>query len=134
MGSVRLMLVDDSSAQRHIMRPRLAADDRLEVVAEASGGREAIAQYPEVRPDVVLLDLVMPDMSGEEVLQALLELDPSARVVIVSSLGTEQAIERCLELGARSFLQKPFDVEDLARTLRELALEANVEAGSEEVA
>jgi two-component system, chemotaxis family, chemotaxis protein CheY len=121
MGPVRLMLVDDSSAQRHIIRRRLGIGDEVEVVAEASGGREAVALYERVKPDVVLLDLVMPDMGGEEVLEAILAMDPSARVVIVSSMGTDAAIERCLDLGARSFLQKPFDQADLERTLRTLA-------------
>ena len=128
MGSVRLMLVDDSSAQRHIIRRRLAHDTSLEVVAEASGGSEAIALYQELRPDVVLLDLVMPDMSGEEVLQEILKHDPSARVIVVSSLGTDASIERCLDMGARTFLQKPFDHPDLERALQSLAPAAETEA------
>lgn len=123
MGSVRLMLVDDSSAQRHIIRRRLASRPELEVVAEASDGPQALDLYAEVSPDVVLLDLVMPGMGGEEVLQALLERDADARVVIVSSMGSGPAIERCLELGARSFLQKPFADADLERVLRTVAPE-----------
>lgn len=123
MGSVRLMLVDDSSAQRHIIRHRLSPHPGLEVVAEAADGLQALERYAEVRPDVVLLDLVMPGMSGQEVLQALLEQDPEARVVIVSSMGAGPAIESCLEMGARSFLQKPFDSADLERILREIALQ-----------
>ena len=60
----------------------------MEVVGEAVGGYEALSRFAELRPDVVLLDLVMPDMGGEEVLQAILGMDPTAQVVIVSSLGT----------------------------------------------
>ena len=117
MDAVRILLVDDSSAQRHILRHRMEGHPELVVVGEAGGGREAVVRFSELRPDVVLLDLVMPDMGGEEVLSAILAMDPGANVIIVSSLGTRDAVERCLRGGARSFLQKPFEVEDLLRTL-----------------
>jgi two-component system chemotaxis response regulator CheY len=119
---LRILLVDDSSAQRHIIRRRLENEAGVEVVGEAGGGREALYQFAALKPDVVLLDLVMPDMGGEEVLQALLEMDPSARVVVVSSLGTRDVVERCLRAGALSFLQKPFETEDMMRTFTALAV------------
>lgn len=118
---MRILLVDDSTAQRHVIKHRLTAHEGFEVVGEAGNGRDALYQYAALKPDVVLLDLVMPEMSGDEVLQALLDMDPGADVVIVSSLGTGEAIERCLQLGARSFLQKPFDTPDLVRTLGAVA-------------
>lgn len=124
MGPLRILIVDDSRAQRHVIQHRLAALADVEVVGEAASGREALFQYASLRPDVVLLDLVMPEMGGEDVLQTLLQMDPEAHVVIVSSMGTGDAIERCLAAGARCFLQKPFDAADLARTLGALAGEA----------
>lgn len=120
MVPTRVLLVDDSNAQRHMIRHRLAAAEGVEVVGEASNGREALYEFSALKPDVVLLDLVMPEMSGEDVLQAILQMDPNANVVIISSLGTGDAIERCLKGGARSFLQKPFDTPDLVRTLSSL--------------
>lgn len=120
MSALRILLVDDSSAQRHMIRHRLDQAGGLEVVGEAANGREALYQFAALKPDVVLLDLVMPEMSGDEVLDALLEMDPKANVVIVSSMGTGEAIEHCLQNGARSFLQKPFDTDDLVRTLGSL--------------
>lgn len=118
METLKILLVDDSGAQRHMIRHRLEAHEGIEVVGEAADGREALYEFSALRPDVVLLDLVMPEMSGEDVLAALLEMDPDAKVVIVSSLGTADAVERCLQAGALSFLQKPFETEDLMRVLR----------------
>lgn len=103
-----------------MIRHRLEAAEGFEVVGEAANGREALYEFAALKPDVVLLDLVMPEMSGEDVLKALVEMDATANVIIVSSLGTGDAIERCLKAGARSFLQKPFDTSDLVRTLGSL--------------
>ena len=121
MSTIRILLVDDSRTQRHIIRRGLKLEDGVEVVGEAANGREALFQFSALKPDVVLLDLVMPAMGGEEALQAILQMDPGALVVVVSSLGARDVVERCLEAGASSFLQKPFDSEDLVRTLRAVA-------------
>jgi two-component system chemotaxis response regulator CheY len=94
--------------------------DFAEVVGEAGDGYEALSRFSELKPDVVLLDLVMPGMGGEETLQSLLGMDPGANVIIVSSVGTRETVQRCLEAGARSFLQKPFETEDLLRVLTSL--------------
>jgi two-component system chemotaxis response regulator CheY len=107
-----------------VIRHRLAALADVDVAGEAASGLEAPFQFASLRPDVVLLDLVMPEMGGEDVLHALLQMNPDAHVVIVSSVGTRDAIERCLAAEARSFLQKPFEAADLARTLGALAGEA----------
>ena len=118
---MRILLVDDSSTQRLIIRRGLDLEDGVDVVGEAASGREALFQFSALKPDVVLLDLVMPEMGGEEALQAIMQMDPGAQVVVVSSLGARDIVERCLEAGALSFLQKPFDTEDLMRTLRAVA-------------
>ncbi len=118
---MRILLVDDSSTQRLIIRRGLDLEDGVDVVGEAANGREALFQFSALKPDVVLLDLVMPEMGGEEALQAIMQMDPGAQVVVVSSLGARDIVERCLEAGAFSFLQKPFDTEDLMRTLRAVA-------------
>ena len=117
MAPLRVLLVDDSLAQRHIIARQLAAADGVEVCGQVASGREALYEYASLRPDVVLLDLVMPEMDGEQVLHALLQMDPEAKVIIVSSLATGDAVERCLQAGAQSFLQKPFAAPDLLRVL-----------------
>ena len=76
-------------------------------------------QFQALRPDLVLLDLVMPECDGRRALSRILELDPQARVVILSSLGAQGDIEACLRIGARSYLQKPIDPEVMERVLHE---------------
>ena len=113
-----VLLCDDSRALR-MLAARQLSEAGFEVVAEAGNGEEAIAQYQAHRPDVVLLDLVMPQLDGKGALQGILQHDCSARVVILSSLGAQGDIEECLRLGAASYLQKPIDPDAMVRVLRQ---------------
>lgn len=113
-----VLLCDDSRALR-MLAARQLSDAGFEVVAEAANGEEAVAQYKAHRPGVVLLDLVMPQLDGKQALQAILDHDAGARVVILSSLGAQGDIEDCLRLGAASYLQKPIDPDAMARVLRQ---------------
>ncbi|NZA27111.1 response regulator [Luteimonas sp. SJ-92] len=115
-----VLLCDDSRALR-MLTARQLSEAGFEVVAEAGNGAEAVEGYREHRPTVVLLDLVMPQMDGKQTLQALLEYDADARVVILSSLGAKKDIEDCLRMGAASYLQKPIDPEAMVRVLRGVA-------------
>jgi two-component system chemotaxis response regulator CheY len=102
-----VMTVDDSAAILTIIAAYLE-DSEFEVVASERDGRRAVERFRDVRPEIVLLDLIMPGQSGMETLEQILSVDPDACVVMVSSLGTEDAVHECLSTGARSFLQKPF--------------------------
>ena len=113
-----VLLCDDSRALR-MLAARQLSEAGFEVVAEAGNGDEAIAQYQAHRPDVVLLDLVMPQLDGKGALQGILQHDGGARVVILSSLGAQGDIEECLRLGAASYLQKPIDPDAMVRVLRQ---------------
>ena len=85
-----------------------------------TGGNQALDVFEELDPDVVLLDIVMPGLSGQETLKRILSMKPSTKVVMVSSLGTEEDVQECLDIGAKNFLPKPFTKEDLIDFLREL--------------
>jgi CheY-like chemotaxis protein len=113
-----VLLCDDSRALRMLAAGQLD-EAGFQVAGEAGNGLEAIAQYQALRPDLVLLDLVMPECDGRQALARILELDPQARVVILSSLGAKSDIEECLRLGARSYLQKPIDPEAMERVLHQ---------------
>ena len=78
-----------------------------------------MAEYKTHKPDVVLLDLVMPRLDGKQALARILEHDAGAKVVILSSLGARGDIEECLRMGATSYLQKPIDTETMLRVLRD---------------
>ena len=113
-----VLLCDDSRALR-MLTARQLAECGFEVVGEAENGLVAVDRYQALHPDVVLLDLVMPQQDGKQALRRILELDPEARVVILSSLGAQSDIEECLRMGAKSYLQKPIDPEAMVRVLRE---------------
>jgi len=117
------MTVDDSAAILTIIAAYLE-DSEFNVVVSERDGRRAVERFEEIRPDVVLLDLIMPGQSGVETLSQILAIDPDACVVMISSLGTEDAVHECLTTGARSFLQKPFTRDDFIAFMRGLELQA----------
>jgi two-component system chemotaxis response regulator CheY len=117
------MTVDDSAAILTIIAAYLE-DSEFNVVASERDGRRAVERFEEIRPDVVLLDLIMPGQSGVETLSQILAIDPEACVVMISSLGTEDAVHECLATGARSFLQKPFTRDDFIAFMRSLGVRA----------
>ena len=119
MAKWRVMTVDDSAAILTIIAAYLE-DSEFEVIAAERDGIMAVERFAQERPDIVLLDLIMPGQSGVETLNRILAIDPDAFVVIVSSLGTEDAVHECLTSGARSFLQKPFTRDDFIDFMRDL--------------
>jgi two-component system chemotaxis response regulator CheY len=88
-------------------------------IIEAQDGREAVAQYQEHRPDVVLLDLRMPQMDGLAALRAIRELDPNARIIIITS-GSESEVQQALRAGARGFVLKPFNRDHILAAVQTL--------------
>jgi two-component system, chemotaxis family, chemotaxis protein CheY len=118
--SLKVLLCDDSRALR-MVTAQLLMDQGFEVAGEAVDGRDAVDKYQQLRPDAVLLDLVMPNCDGKQALAEILAFDPAAKVVILSSLGAQSDIEECLQAGARTYLQKPIDPDALKRVLNELA-------------
>lgn len=116
-ANARILVVDDSFVMRKMVR-KLLADSEFEVVAEAKTGKEAIALHRKFAPDLVLLDIVMPDMDGILALEAIRAANPAAKVVMSSSLGTREKVMETLRKGAASFLMKPYEREILLQTLR----------------
>lgn len=103
---IRLLVVDDHPVVRTGLVEILRSDRRLQVVGQASSGQEAIAQFSALRPDVVLMDLRMPDMGGVEAIERIRELDPDARVIIVTAVDGEDDIFRGLRAGAKGYILK----------------------------
>lgn len=115
---IRVMLVDD----HHMVRKGLAAyikqDPGLAVVGEAADGEEAVRIFPEVKPDVVLMDLVMPRMEGPEATQKLRQLDSNVQVIALTSFHERDLVKEALQAGAISYLLKNITGEELARAIR----------------
>ena len=99
----------------------------FEIVGTANSGPEAIEKYRQLKPQLVLLDIVMPEVTGIDTLQQLMETDTDACVVMLSSAGTEDTVRDCLKKGAKSFLQKPVQKDGMLNTLRNVCQGAGVQ-------
>ena len=122
MAARKLLVVDDSGFARRTLRHILEAAGFE--VEEASEGSEAMAKYLTVKPDGVLLDIVMREMSGLEVLQKLREADPEARVIMATADVQEATKREALAAGAAGFIKKPFKAEEVVSTVSRVLNEA----------
>jgi two-component system, chemotaxis family, chemotaxis protein CheY len=113
----RVLIVDDSILMRRLVTQALV-DDGWEVAGEASNGIDAAEKYRQSWPDAVTLDITMPECSGLKAVQAILDIDPKAKVVVVSALNQTKLIAEAIRAGAQGFVVKPFLPEHLQEALR----------------
>jgi two-component system chemotaxis response regulator CheY len=114
----KLLVVDDSAFMR--MRNAALLKELGHEVIEAGDGAQAVALFKQQRPDAVLMDITMPVMDGLQALKAILEIDPSARVAMVTAMGQQAVVMEAIKAGARDFVVKPFDAERVQAALRKL--------------
>ena len=114
MASV--LVVDDTLFMRASIKQMLTANGHT-VAGEASNGIEAVEKYVEVKPDVVLMDITMPDMDGLEALRLIKEKDPAAKVVMCTAMGQQAMVAKAVELGAQQFIVKPFQADRLIQAI-----------------
>lgn len=114
----RVMIVDDATFMRTALRQMLERNGYT-VVGEAENGVEAVRKYSELKPDIVTMDITMPEMDGIEALKAIRKNDPGARVIMISALGQESHVREAVILGARSFIVKPFKEEYVVKTIKQ---------------
>ena len=103
----RVLVVDDAAFMRKMVSDALVKGGH-EVVGEAGNGVEAIARFQELKPDLMTLDITMPEKDGLAALAEIVGADPSARVVMCSALGQESKVLEAIKLGAKDFVVKPF--------------------------
>lgn len=115
---IRVMIVDDHDMLREGLGSFLLAIPDLELVGEASGGAEAIQMCKELQPDVVLMDLVMPEVSGVEAISAIHQQNPDIRVLALSSFSEDRLVRSALQAGACGYLLKNISADKLAEAIR----------------
>ena len=113
----RVMIVDDSRMV-YLQMKNLLEETEYEVAAYCRSGEEAVEQYDQVSPDLVTMDIIMPGMDGLETTQTILEDHPDARIIMVSSLAYEETFDTAKEIGAKGFIDKPFEKERLLEVFR----------------
>ncbi len=120
MTGLNIMVVDDSQITAKKIRAMLESLGHT-VVQTARNGREAVARYAAARPDMVTMDITMPDMNGIDATREIMAADSCARVVVVTSHGQEEMVRGAMEAGAKGYILKPFDQEKLRSVLDKIA-------------
>lgn len=113
----RILVCDDSAFMRMMLKTALVSLGH-QVAGEAGDGEEAVRQYEELLPDVVTMDITMPQVNGLEALRRIRDRHPRALVIMVSALGQQAIIKEALEAGAKDFIVKPFVPEQVAGVLQ----------------
>jgi len=112
------MIVEDHPVFRHGLRALLAYEERMSVVAEASTGEEAIELHAQHRPDVTLLDLRLPGISGVEVITTVRSAQPKARFIVLTTYDTDQSIHQAIQAGAQAYVLKDSFVDEIVSAIR----------------
>lgn len=112
----RIMISDDSDAIRMVLRDALEIGQH-EVVAEAANGQEAVEQFQAVKPDLLLLDIAMPKKDGYTALSEIIALEPTAKIIMITATDSQKMINDCVAVGAKAFIIKPFDFEDVLKAI-----------------
>jgi DNA-binding NarL/FixJ family response regulator len=121
MRPIRLLIADDHPVVRDGLRAMLATQPDMELVGEAATGTQAVAQARALRPDVVLMDLQMPDLDGPGAIATLREQAPEVRVLVLTTYGTDADITRAVDAGATGYLLKDAPREQLFGAIRAAA-------------
>ena len=114
---MRVLIVDDAMFMRMMLKDILSKNG-YEIVGEAANGKEAIDKYIELRPDLVLLDITMPEMDGITALKEIKTIDPQAAVVVCSAMGQQNMVIEAIQNGALDFIVKPFQQNRVLESLR----------------
>lgn len=112
----KVLVVDDAAFMRLTIRNMLEKNG-FEVAGEAENGAIGVQKYKECMPDIVTLDITMPDMDGIEALKAIRGFDPKARVIMITAMGQEFKVKEAVMNGAKSFIVKPFKEEHVVKTI-----------------
>lgn len=115
----KIMVVDDAAFMRQMLKDVLRTAGH-EIAVEAANGEEAVNLYKRVKPDLVTMDITMPEMDGVEALRAIKKYDPKAKVIICSAIGQKSMVISAIQAGAKDFVIKPFHKERLLETVRKV--------------
>jgi two-component system NarL family response regulator len=115
----RIVICDDQTAFRQLLSVVLGLEEGLEVVGEAQDGRDVVDVVARLKPDVLLLDVAMPERDGIEAVPAIKSASPQTAVVMLTAFGAESVRRRAYEAGAADFVEKGVDIDDLVARIRE---------------
>ena len=113
------LIVDDSAFMRFHLRRMMDSFDNV-IATEAANGTEAIREYGRLRPDIVLMDIVMPGLEGVETVRKICDTDPAARVIMISSVSYKEKVADAMAAGAKCFIPKPVTTDQLRKAIEDV--------------
>ena len=129
-----IVIIEDNPDLRRVMDDYLQAQEDLEVVGCAADGNEGLEMVRAANPDVVLLDLIMPNCDGFGFMEALSRSQaPKPEIIVTSAIGQEDFIRRAIDLGARYYMVKPYDMDVLVKRVREMMLDKRAWSGRQSI-
>ena len=115
-----VLIVDDATFVRIKLKKIVEKMDFAEVVGEATNGEEAVLLYKDLKPDLVIMDLVMPNHDGIQAIDDIVTLDKAASIVVVSAMGQESSIAEAVEKGAKEYITKPFKDDEVYAVIKRI--------------
>ncbi|HEY9069626.1 MAG TPA: response regulator [Candidatus Ozemobacteraceae bacterium] len=114
-----IMIVDDAAVMRYMLK-NLLEKAGYKVVAEVANGADAVERYPILMPNLVTMDITMPDMDGITAVQEIMKIDPKAKIIMCSAMGQLDKVKAAVMAGAKSFLVKPLQPERVLQTVQQI--------------
>ena len=115
----RVMVCDDAAFMRMMIKDILVKNG-YEIAAEAENGLKAVEKYPDAKPDLVLMDITMPEVDGIEAVRRIKALDPNANVIMCSAMGQQAMVIEAIQAGAKDFIVKPFQADRVLEAVRKV--------------
>ena len=115
----KIMICDDAAFMRMMIKDILTKNG-YEIAAEAENGAVAVEKYADAKPDLVLMDITMPDMDGIQALKKIKEIDPNANIIMCSAMGQQAMVIEAIQSGAKDFIVKPFQAERVLEAVKKV--------------
>ena len=114
-----ILIVDDAAFMRMMIK-NIVTKAGYEVVGEAENGAQAVEMYKELKPDLVTMDITMPEMDGIQAVKAIKEIDPNANIIMCSAMGQQAMVMEAIQAGAKDFIVKPFQQDRILQTIERI--------------
>ena len=114
----KILIVDDSSFSRLMLKRIINKSNFAQVIGEAKNGNEAVTLFEELKPDLITMNLIMPEKNGIEAIEDIMRIDRTANIIVITAIGQESVILEATLKGAKDFVQKPFDEGKILDTIQ----------------
>ncbi|ADQ05378.1 response regulator receiver protein [Caldicellulosiruptor owensensis OL] len=115
----RILIVDDAAFMRMMLKD-IITKNGYEVAGEAENGAKAVEMYKELKPDLVMMDITMPEMDGIQAVREIKKIDPQAKIIMCSAMGQQAMVIESIQAGARDFIVKPFQAERIIEAIKKV--------------